>query len=110
MITQPCPFGGPDHSYPDDWVFSSIGDPRADPRFEVVHYQYLDALAGFSFMSGQFICEDQALDYFSIVAVSDPGVKYIARKGQGDKKFTMLPFVYVVQTDTVHPYDWSANG
>lgn len=60
-------------------------------------------------MSGQFICDDAALDYFTQVGRQDPGVKYIAKRAPGEKKFTMMPFVYVIETDTVHPYEWRKN-
>lgn len=105
MVTKPCPFGGPDHEYPDDWQFSESGDPRVDPRYYPAHYQYIDDEYGFSFMSGQFQCDDEALDYFTQVRETDPRVKFIAVKRAGEKKFQLMPWVYVAETDTVHPYE-----
>lgn len=105
MITFPCPYGGEDHSYPDDWVFGGADgkDPRADPRFMPTHYQYIDAEYGFCYLTGSYLCDDEALDNFTLVAQdSDP--KFIAAKRPGDNKYRLMPFVYVAETDTVHPH------
>ena len=110
-IKVECPYGGEPHVYPDDWKFGGANglDPAADERFKSSHYQFIDSELGFSFMSGQFRCDDAALDYFTTVAERDPKVKWIAVKRPGSPKFEMMPYVYVVETDTVHPYNWKKD-
>lgn len=103
-IVIPCEYGGPDHEYPDDWQFGGFDGlhPGLDSRFEPTHYQYLDAEAGFCFMTGSFLCDDEALDKFTRVAMNSDPV-YIAVKRPGDPKYALMPYKYVQSEDTVYP-------
>lgn len=108
MIEFECMYGGEPHTFPDDWVFGGpdMSHPGADPRWEVTHYQYLDAEYGFCYMTGSFLCDDEALDMFTVVAQRNDPV-YIAKKKQGDNKFTLMPFEYRKAEDTVYPREWN---
>lgn len=103
MITIPCTFGGDEHTFADDWKFNDQGDPRADPRFKPTHYQYFDKEICAVYLSGAFLCEDEALDYFTVIAKEFPDVKYIAARQPDADKYSILPWIYVKDTDTVHP-------
>lgn len=101
-----CPYGGEIHEYPDDWIFGGPEGmhPAADPRFTPTHYQYLDAEYGFCFITGSYLCDDEALDKFTLHAAT--GAQFIAVRRPGESKFSLLPFIYIAETDTVHPYEW----
>ena len=112
MITKPCRFDGPDHEYDDDWKFGGANGehPGADERFAPTMYQYLDAELGYSYLASELLCDDEALDFFTTVATKyDPNVKWVAAKRPGETKYTVLPWVYVKATDTVHPYQFKAS-
>lgn len=108
MIYIRCRYGGSDHEFPDDWKFGGANneDPGADPRWEVTHYTYMNSEYGYVMMISYPICDDQALDAFTQAAEIDSTVKWITAKRPKSGRFEIMPFVYVAETNTVHPYEF----
>ena len=104
MITLPCEYDGPDHTYPDDWQFGGPRnrDPRADPRWRGDIYVYLDDHFNEVWATQVPLCDDEALDRFSDHA--DVGAMYlqvIRCTGESD----VLPWRYVAADDTFYPLE-----
>lgn len=108
-ITFDCFWTDPPHrhEYPDDWQFGGPykTDPRADPRWESTVYVYYDADTRELWRTVKPICDDEALDDFSLVAqVRGSNPRYISVKRPGQKE-VMMPFEYDKATDTVYPME-----
>lgn len=96
------------HEYPDNWSFGGPtgNDPRMDPRFVPDVYRYLDASLNVVHTTVQFICDDEAVDGFTIIAGYGAPPKWIQVKRSGTDDFVTLPFTYNIETDEVY----EANG
>ncbi|HWI68582.1 MAG TPA: hypothetical protein VNS88_09395 [Nitrospiraceae bacterium] len=92
------------HEYPDDWFFGGPRgmDPRADPRWVLVTYEYIDNRLDVIHMTQTPICEQQAIDEFTKVAAFGPGFNPIwITKRQGDEQPHTLKVIYNKLTDEV---------
>jgi len=93
------------HEYPEDWEFGGANgtDPAADPRWRGCTYTYwsdrFELLELVSFMR----CDDQALDYFSVIAKRFPRDNpFFIQVKRPDKSVHTLPFRYNRETDEVY--------
>lgn len=101
----PCEFGGPDHEYPDDWIFDGAdgSDPAADPRWRGSTYVYFDERVRPIHLTQVPRCDDEAIDMFTFVANIGPGFKprwIQATRPNGTTQ--MLPVEYDIETDTAY--------
>lgn len=91
------------HSYPDDYILGGTTGthPGADARNQPVVYQYYDEAARPLWATVVPICDDQAIDYFTMVASFGPYFNpvWVSARSQ-DRTLRMLPFVYEKATDT----------
>lgn len=102
-IVKPCPYGGPDHEFPDDWIFGGANGehPGADPRFVTRNYTYWSDDIQILHVTSVPTCDDQAIDMFTWVANIGKGcnpTRISVRVGK--EKEVMLPVVYDKATDT----------
>lgn len=109
MKVIPCKFGGPDHEYPDDWVFGGVDGthPGADPRWKwrTSAYEYYDDKARIIHSTSVPLCDDEAIDSFTVVAGYGPSfnpvwVSATRYLKDGTTKVEMLPWTYDKATDT----------
>lgn len=110
MIIFDCEFGDPHtHEYPDDWIFGGPGgtSPAADPRFQVTHYRYHDARLKVVYQTGAIDCDEEALDGFTMLNFNPV---FISVKRPGDKDYQFMNWIYVAETDTLHPYWKEGQG
>lgn len=106
MIRVPCEFEGPDHEYPDDWVFGGADGkhPGADPRWQPSSYTYYDGNAKVLHVTSVPLCDDEAIDKFTWVAglgdsfnpVWVSATRYLE---DGSRREDMLPWTYDKTTD-----------
>lgn len=107
MRVVPCEYGvdHDEHEFPEDWIFAGANgiDPRADVRWMPTTYQYFDEKLKLLHTTQTPLCDDQAIDEFTIVSTFGPGWNpvWIAVKRQGEEKFQMLPVKYDKATDEV---------
>lgn len=93
-----------DHEYPDDWVFGGADGlhPGADPRYTPTTYTYYARDARQVFVTSRPICEQQAIDEFTMVAnmgpLFDPHWIGVRQPDGNDK---VLPLTYDKATDVV---------
>lgn len=68
-----CPYG-PDHEFPDDWIFGGADGchPGADPRYKPSNYEYYDGNVVILHVTSVPICDDEAIDNFTWVANLGP--------------------------------------
>lgn len=90
------------HVFPKDWKFGGANGchPGADPRWKATTYTYFAADAQPLRMTQAPICDDQALDEFTLVAGRGNPKWLMAEK---DGKPIMLPWVYDKESDTLIP-------
>lgn len=105
-----CEYEGESHVFPDDWIFGGANGlhPGADPRFPNTHYQYLDADLTPVFVTGAWLCDDEALFQFTKIANYGFHPVYITVLRPGNNKYELMPFKYVELEDTV--YDWKIGS
>lgn len=99
------------HEYSDDWIFGGANglDPRADPRWQPVTYRYYDAHLCQVHITQTPLCDEQAIDEFSLVSsYGNLEPVYLSVKRPGEKE-TFLQVQYYEPTDTVHPWLESGN-
>lgn len=105
MIVQTCPFGGPDHEFPDDWEFGgrSGNHPGADPRARATTYVYFDDKLLPLEVTQVPQCDDEAIDMFTHVAGigKDFNPRWI-QAHRPDGTVSMLPVWYDKTTDTAY--------
>lgn len=106
MIRIPCEYGGPDHEYPDDWIFGGADGrhPGADPRHLPATYNYYNDKAFIIWSTSIPLCDDEAVDYFTFVAKMGPSfnpiwVSAFRTLEDGSNKLEMLPWTYDKSTD-----------
>lgn len=104
MIVHPCQFDGPDHEYPDDWIFGGANGlhPGADPRFKPTTYEYYDDKVAVVCLTQVPLCDDQALDEFTKVAGRGFNPVWLSAK-RPDGKIEMLPWTYDKAEDMLYP-------
>lgn len=107
MIRVPCKFDGPDHEYPDDWTFGGADGthPAADPRWVPTSYDYYDANARIIWSTSVPLCDDEAIDRFTVVAAYGPSFNPVWVSAtrilkDGTRRIDMLPWTYDKTTDT----------
>ena len=95
------------HEYPEDWEFGGANneDPRSDSRWVSRQYEYYDASLHVIATLASAICDDEAIDKFTLVGQIGPFFSpvYIARRLGGERKYEFLPWQYDKTTDTVVP-------
>lgn len=92
------------HEFPDDWIFGGADglDPRSDPRWRPTTFRYSDDHLNQLFLTQEFLCDDEAIDKFTRVArYGTPWTLEVKRPGES--RFTMLPWLYDKETDSVSP-------
>lgn len=99
-----CEYGGPDHEFPHDWTFGGANGlhPGADPRWRPQTYEYYSDRLEIIHVTQTPMCDDQAIDEFTIVASYGPGfvpVHLSVRRPDGT--IEMLKVRYDKATDTV---------
>lgn len=102
-MIQECPYGGPPHEFPDDWVFggADMQHPGADPRFVTRTYTYWSDDVEPLWTTSRPTCDDQAIDMFTWVANIGLGcnpTRISVRVGK--EKEVMLRVIYDKATDT----------
>jgi hypothetical protein len=107
-LIQECNYEPPHvHAFPKSWVFGgpSGTDPRADPRWKPDIYTYYDAGLQVLHVTSVPFCDDEAIDDFTHVADFGPGYHpvYIGVVRAGERKLTLLPWVYDEKEDEVNP-------
>lgn len=106
MIVFPCKYDGPDHEFPDDWIFggANMQHPAPDPRWRPTTYEYYDAQAKRIHIAQDFMCDDEAIDKFTWVANLGPMYNPVWLSATrpvegGGYKTEMLPWTYDKATD-----------
>jgi hypothetical protein len=93
------------HEYPDDWEFGGANgtDPAADPRWRGSTYTYWSDKFELLELTSAPRCDDQAIDYFSMVAkhFKNSNPHFIQAK-RPDGTVETLPFRYNRETDEVY--------
>lgn len=110
MIIE-CGYTDPshEHSYPEDWIFGGADGlhPGADLRYQPTTYTYYDADLSELWVTQTPLCDDQALDEFTLVSsIKDSNPKWLSVKRPGQKA-EMLPWTYDRITDMLTPRDRS---
>lgn len=100
VVRIECPYEPPHyHEFPDDWKFGGANGlhPGADPRWKPSVYTYYDASTQVCHVTSAPLCDDQALDEFTVVArFSNP--KWLSvRRPDGTQE--MLPWTYDAEED-----------
>ena len=92
------------HVYPYDWFFGGPNntDPRADPRWTPCAYTYYDATLHPVHTTSAPLCDDQAIDEFTLVAGWGLRPHFLAVRRPGEKE-VMLPWKYDLTSDVVSP-------
>lgn len=107
VMSVPCEYGveHSEHIFDEDWIFGGANgiDPRADIRWMPTTYQYFDDKLKLLHTTQTPLCDDQAIDEFTVVSTFGPDWNpvWIAVKRQGEEKFQMLPVKYDKATDEV---------
>lgn len=94
------------HEFPDDWEFggADLSDPRADARFDTTVYTYYTADMQPLHVSCAHICDESALDAFTIVdRWCTRGTPVYLSAKRPNQKAEILPWQYNKSTDTIHP-------
>lgn len=102
-LKVPCGYGCEAHYFPLGWTFggANSSDPRADPRWKPTTYEYYDDRLAIIHVTQSPLCDEQAIDEFTIVAGYGRGfnpVRLSARRPDG--KIEMLRVEYDKATDT----------
>jgi hypothetical protein len=98
-----CGYDDGPHIFPGDWVFGGANDsdPRADPRWRPNTYEYYDARLNIIHTTQTPLCDEQAIDEFTLVAGYGAGfvpVHLSVRRSDGT--LHMLKVRYDKATDT----------
>lgn len=105
MIIVECEYDPPHtHEFPDDWDFGGANglDPRADIRFRATTYRYLDDKLRIIHTTQVPLCDDSAIDRFSVVATYGPAFNPVwLQATRPDGKVETLPVTYDKSTDYV---------
>ena len=105
MIVIPCKYDGPDHEFPDDWIFGGANGqhPGADPRWHPTIYVYYNDRAQPIWSTVTPLCDDQAIDEFTLIARHHGNPVWLSAERtqeDGTKVVEMLPWTYDKSTDT----------
>ena len=108
-IEYECGYEGHVHIFPADWEFGGATglDPRTDARWRSDTYTYFDEKIRRLHVTQVPLCDDHALDYFTVVAgfsaaYNPKWIQVIRADGSGAE---MLPFEYNKETDEVFDRD-----
>jgi hypothetical protein len=107
VLIQECPYDPPhSHEFPSDWFFGGpdLADPRADPRWIPPGYVYLDGSLHPVHTTSAPVCDDQAIDEFTLVASWGLKPVYLQVRRPGQTKLEIVPWTYDEPSDSVSPF------